>query len=330
MGDMTGSHPLASDAFGTALAESAVFAVIDLDPQGTIRHWNAGAQRLFGHAEPEVLGLSIALLLPQPGAGERLAARLHLAREQGEAAVEGWHLARDGSRVWAGGAILSMPGAEAGFVCLLRDAGAARAEGERRVEALSTMPFQMRSMLATLQAVAMQSLAYNGAEGFRAAFGSRVAALGRALDPMGEQGWDDLDSLVRRVIAPLAQGRRLATGGPPLRLGADVVATFALMLWELADNAAAHGAWSVPGGAVSVYWSVIPAGEGPNRVAELVWREFDGPPVAWPLWRGFGMRMLHRSALPGGGTTQLQFHATGVECRMRLPAVAGVEELPPP
>ncbi len=180
-----------------------------------------------------------------------------------------------------------------------------------------------------MQAVASQSLVFSGADNFRSAFGSRVAALGRACDALSEGGWDavPLSALIHAIAAPYGRDRQLSTGGPALRLKADVVATFALMLRELADNAAAHGAWSRPEGCVSVYWSVTSAERG--RVVEVVWREFNGPAVTWPSRQGFGMLMLHRCALPGGGTTELQFHAAGVECRLRLPAAPGVVELPP-
>ena len=36
------------------------FAIFTVDPQGRIVSWNPGAERLFGYAEPEILGQSIA------------------------------------------------------------------------------------------------------------------------------------------------------------------------------------------------------------------------------------------------------------------------------
>jgi PAS domain S-box-containing protein len=315
-----------------ALDASRNLAVIGLNAQGHVLHWNAGAARIFGYAASEIVGHSIADLLPPPSANARhlLSSRLHKASEQGEAVVESWHLAKGDRRIWASGAITPLPGSDAGFLCLLRDNTDFMAERSRHTQVLSSMPYRLHNLFATLQAVASQSLMYSGAEGFRTAFGSRVSALGRAFDALGDEGWEtsSLNNLIQQVVAPYSRGRRLSTGGPALRLGADVVTTFALMLRELADNALAHGAWSLPGGCVSVYWSVTPPVNG-HRTAEIVWREFNGPPVTWPSHRGFGMLMLHRCPLPGGGTTHLHFHATGLECRMRLPTMAGLVDILP-
>jgi two-component system cell cycle sensor histidine kinase/response regulator CckA len=47
-----------------ALVEWSREAIIGLDPAGTITSWNGAAARLFGYAEHEVLGSSIALIVP--------------------------------------------------------------------------------------------------------------------------------------------------------------------------------------------------------------------------------------------------------------------------
>src|SRR6185295_18017526 len=48
------------------MVESSDDAIISKNPDGTIVTWNTGAERLFGYTEHEVVGQSIALLLP-PG-----------------------------------------------------------------------------------------------------------------------------------------------------------------------------------------------------------------------------------------------------------------------
>lgn len=40
-------------------------AIIVADRKGAIRLWNAGAERLFGHAEDEAIGQSLDLIIPQ-------------------------------------------------------------------------------------------------------------------------------------------------------------------------------------------------------------------------------------------------------------------------
>ena len=47
-----------------AIVESSADAIISKDMNGKITHWNQGAARLYGYSSPEVVGKSIALLIP--------------------------------------------------------------------------------------------------------------------------------------------------------------------------------------------------------------------------------------------------------------------------
>jgi PAS domain S-box-containing protein len=51
--------------FSTELIRQAADAVIYADREGTIRFWNAGAERTFGFAEHEAVGQSLDLIIPQ-------------------------------------------------------------------------------------------------------------------------------------------------------------------------------------------------------------------------------------------------------------------------
>ena len=48
-----------------AIVEEAAEAVIFADRDGTIRLWNRGAERLFGHRAAEALGASLDLIVPE-------------------------------------------------------------------------------------------------------------------------------------------------------------------------------------------------------------------------------------------------------------------------
>jgi PAS domain S-box-containing protein len=48
-----------------AIVEEAQEAIIFTYRDGTIRVWNRGAERLFGHAAADVLGLSLDLIIPE-------------------------------------------------------------------------------------------------------------------------------------------------------------------------------------------------------------------------------------------------------------------------
>ena len=56
----------ASEARWRAVVESAVDGIIVIDTRGRIEAFNAGAARLFGYSEGEVLGQNVSMLMPSP------------------------------------------------------------------------------------------------------------------------------------------------------------------------------------------------------------------------------------------------------------------------
>jgi PAS domain S-box-containing protein len=49
-----------------AIVDQAPDGIILADPQGRIRVWNRGAERLFGHAASEVVGERLDIIIPEP------------------------------------------------------------------------------------------------------------------------------------------------------------------------------------------------------------------------------------------------------------------------
>lgn len=93
----------------------------------------------------------------------------------------------------------------------------------------------------------------------------------------------------------------------------------AMVLHELATNAAKYGALSTKQGRVSIRWERRLNGH-PLRLA-FEWQEFDGPQVVAPGKAGFGMSTI-RDLIPYefGGSVDLAFVSAGVQCRLELPA----------
>src|SRR3712207_8973913 len=81
---------------------------------------------------------------------------------------------------------------------------------------------------------------------------------------------------------PAAGGPLVSLEGPPVPLAPAAVQPIAMLLHELATNAAKHGALSVPDGRVAVRWQVARgAGDGGGGgMLRLRWAEKGGPPVA--------------------------------------------------
>jgi len=53
------------DKLGQRIIESAPDAILYVDRQGLIRHWNGGAERIFGFTAEEAVGQSLDIIIPE-------------------------------------------------------------------------------------------------------------------------------------------------------------------------------------------------------------------------------------------------------------------------
>jgi len=103
----------------------AEYAIIMLDPQGRVRTWNAGAQRITGHDEAAIVGADFACFYaPDDARAEKPTHTLQQAAAQGRFAEDGWLVRSDGCAFWA--SVVMTPLHEAngdlrGFCMIARD-----------------------------------------------------------------------------------------------------------------------------------------------------------------------------------------------------------------
>ncbi len=94
--------------------------------------------------------------------------------------------------------------------------------------------------------------------------------------------------------------------------------TLSLITHELATNAAKYGALSGETGRVEVRWLV--GGEEGRQHLRIEWREHGGPRVQIPSEKGFGTRLIERSAAYElDGRADLTFAPEGVRMYLSLP-----------
>ena len=167
---------------------------------------------------------------------------------------------------------------------------------------------RLKNKIATIQSIVSYQLRRQPE--LRDAIVGRLVALSGTDDLiMAAQGHGaDLRDLLTTELGAY-EASRVLMAGPPVFLPAKLALSMALLVHELATNAAKYGALSVASGVVSVHWSVS------NRVLELVWRETGGPVVAQPTHRGFGVRLIAGALEQFSGTTQMSFEQGGLICR---------------
>jgi PAS domain S-box-containing protein len=118
--------PLEGAGLYRLLVESVQdYAIFALDPDGVVRSWNVGAQRVKGYRPQEIVGRHFSVFYPPgdvaAGKPERLLAD---AARDGRTEDEGWRIRQDGSRFWANVVITALRdegGALVGFAKVTRD-----------------------------------------------------------------------------------------------------------------------------------------------------------------------------------------------------------------
>jgi PAS domain S-box-containing protein len=108
------------------LVESAKdYAIFTTDMKGKITSWNSGAQRLLNFSSDDAIGMHAdSLFIPEDRARNEPQKELDLAKDQGHAANERWHIKRDGGRFWGSGVVtplLNRKGQQIGFLKIMRD-----------------------------------------------------------------------------------------------------------------------------------------------------------------------------------------------------------------
>jgi len=109
-------------------------AVIMIDPEGYVSSWNAGAQRIKGYEEKEIVGKYLSVFYPpEERAEEHIEQRLEEALVSGRHEEIGWRVRKDGTRFWAHASISPIfheDGSLRGFAELTRDVTERRAAEE--------------------------------------------------------------------------------------------------------------------------------------------------------------------------------------------------------
>ena len=201
-----------------------------------------------------------------------------------------------------------------------------RKETEQRQSLLAReVDHRARNALAVVQSILRLTRA-DSIEGLVSALDGRIQALARAHTLLSNTRWQGAD-LVRLVTEEMDPYRnrdaeRVIMNGPALLLRPSMAQAFALVLHELATNAAKYGALSSEAGRVHVNWELTPA--------ELVlrWCETGGPATIAPTKNGFGTRVVTASIereLQGKAT--FNWRPEGLDCILAVPRADVAERI---
>ena len=315
-----------------AIVSSSDDAIVGKSLDGRVTSWNDGAERIFGWSPEEMIGQPILRIIPPELRFEEEEILARLRRGERIAHFDTERVAKDGRRLAVSltvSPIRDATGRVVGASKIARDVTARKQAEVTQRHLLEELNHRVRNTLATIQAIAGQSLRRAASpEAFVLSFGGRVQALARVHDLLiaGEMAGVDLAAILEVELGPDAT--RGAAEGPAVMLDPRMAVQVALVLHELAENARRHGVLARPEGRLEVGWRVE-AGPGGRRLV-LDWREPGAPaPAPAPLAApGFGFALIERSLAANGGTALRRDEEDGLAWEIVLPLPEAPAVLP--
>lgn len=198
-----------------------------------------------------------------------------------------------------------------------------RAAEAQRMMLMAEVDHRAKNVLALVKSIVRQTEAKDIAA-FAEAIHGRVSAMAHAHALLAKEKWQgtDLRRLLEGEFAPYrrdAMADRVVLRGDPITLPARLVQPLAMVIHELATNAAKYGALSVPEGQVALCWSQERGGAG--SFLRLCWVETGGPPVAGkPSLMGFGSMLIWGTVTNQlDGMIEKDWQPSGLVCTLTVP-----------
>ena len=314
-----------------AIVNTVVDGIITIDDNGLVQTLNPAAARVFAYSPEEVVGRNVKMLMPEPYHSEhdRYVSN-YLRTGQAKVIGTGREVAgrrKDGSIFPMDLAVTEMVVAgRRMFTGVVRDITQRKRSEEHQKTLMAELDHRVKNVLARVSAVAMSTRQVTGStDEFTRSLNGRLHSMGAAHNLLSDSGWQNVDlrELVRSQLAPYATSTNMTISGGEVTLTAAMTQAIAMVLHELATNAAKHGALSIPGGRVSVNWHCKANGAAASTL-RIEWREIGGPPVATSIRYSYGTNLI-RDLIPHelGGDVDLAFTPDGACCSIEIPLEQG-------
>ena len=203
-----------------------------------------------------------------------------------------------------------------------------RKRAEERLSILvSELTHRVKNLLAVLQSITSRTLSDSRdvAEA-RGILLGRLHALAHAHELLTEACWKGagLADIVDAEVAGFSD--RVQAAGPDVFLTASAVQTFALVVHELATNAAKYGALVTTDGSIRIWWDIMDDTDGERHLV-FRWKETGGPPVVPATRKGFGLTLIDTLASTLTSEPKVDFAHDGLACALKVPLnIIAVEE----
>ncbi len=282
------------------IVDAVPSGILAVNEQGRMTFVNAVLQHLFGYSRDELVGRSVEVLVPTSVQSHHAGLRANfLADPQTRLMGAGRDLRgrrKDGSEfpVEIGLNAVRTSAGRAVLATVVDITERKRAE-ERQKLLIGELHHRTQNLFAVIQSITSRSLdSDRAAREIRDILIGRLRALSETYTTLTESSWEgaSLHEIVKRELDIFSN--RIGIGGCDMMLSPSAAQGFALIVHELAINAAKYGALSTPAGRVEVECSIEAVQE--EDLFTFRWRETNGPPVNASGRKGFGTTILDSAA----------------------------------
>jgi PAS domain S-box-containing protein len=302
-----------------SIVESSDDAIVSKNLDGVITSWNRGAERVFGYSAAEVVGQPITIVIPYDRQDEERVILTRIRRGERIDHFETVRQTKHGSLITVSlsvGPVKDAEGKIVGASKIARDITEQKRNQEQIAILAREAEHRSKNLLANVQATVALSQS-DTVDGLKDAIAGRVRALSNVHSLFVESRWigAELSTIAKQELAPYsgAGERRVHVDGPEVLLRPNDAQVVAIILHELATNAAKYGALSVPNGKVHLHWLHRADGQ-----LVLTWTEIGGPIVRTPSRQGFGSRIIALLIDQQQGQTQFDWRPEGLVCTIVL------------
>jgi PAS domain S-box-containing protein len=304
-----------------SIVESSDDAIVSKNLDGVITSWNRGAERVFGYTAEEAIGQPITIVIPLDRQDEERTILTRIRRGERIDHFETIRQSKHGSRIAVSLTISPVKNSEGKII------GASKVarditEQKRSQEQIATLAreaeHRSKNLLANVQAMVNLSQADAVGE-LKEVIEGRIQALANVHSLFVASRWigAELTAIAKQELAPYSATveNRVQMDGPEIFLKPDAAQAVAVVLHELATNAAKYGALSVGGAQILLNWS-----ETDGRL-NLRWTETGGPTIEPPTRKGFGGRIIEQMTAQLKGKTSFDWRPEGLVCEINLQVV---------
>ena len=293
--------------------DSGQYRIFGVDPE----NMQLSTERIRGFIHPEDLGKIESIIWGEAADTNSFQTEVRIVRPDGQTR---WCICAAATTLDQHGRVTRVSGVTID-ITELKEAEA------RRMLLVKEVDHRARNAFAIVQSIIRLTKAPT-IEAYIPMIEGRIRAVSNAHALLSESRWEaaDLKRLAEEELAPYRNGEseRIVISGPVVLLRPETAQSIALVLHELATNAAKYGALSLLSGKVSLGW------QWHQDTLDLQWEEIDGPVVQKPATKGYGSKVISDSVTHQlGGTATFDWRSSGLRFAMSItldsPSVARQE-----